>query len=281
MIWELIKTNKRKSVALTLLMALVLLSLGGVIGYFYAGTIGLEYGLLIASGVFVVMSITSLSAGDQIVLASCKARQANRELYPQLYNVVEEMAIAAQLPKVPNVYVIPDSAPNSFATGRSPKSASIAVTAGLLARLNRDELQGVIAHEISHIIHRDILFITLAGIMVGAIVFISDVFLRTMFYSSLSGGSRRRYSSRSKNQGSAQLVMLAIAIIAAILAPIFAYVFYFSLSSPREYLATPRWKLLTKSQLPCISLPQKKEPRWLLQDLDTLTPRLKTGSKSS
>jgi heat shock protein HtpX len=111
----------------------------------------------------------------------------------------------------------------------------VAVTAGLLARLNRDELQGVVAHEVSHILHRDILFITLAGIMLGSIVLISQVFLRGMFYSSM--GSRRRYSGRSSGGGQAQLVMLVIAILAAILAPIFANLLYFALSRRREYLA--------------------------------------------
>jgi len=104
---------------------------------------------------------------------------------------------------MPKIYIINDPAPNAFATGRSPENASVAVTAGLLAKLNRDELQGVIAHEMSHILHRDILFVTLAGVMLGSIVLISQVFLRGMFYSSL--GSRRRYSSNSSNQGGAHL----------------------------------------------------------------------------
>ncbi len=123
------------------------------------------------------------------------------DVHPQLFNVVEEMKIAAGLPKMPKIYIINDPAPNAFATGRSPETASVAVTAGLLARLNRDELQGVIGHEISHIVNRDILFITVAGIMLGAIVLLSQVFLRGMFYSSL-GGSRRRYSSDRKRRRS-------------------------------------------------------------------------------
>jgi heat shock protein HtpX len=135
---------------------------------------------------------------------------------------------------MPKVYIINDPAPNAFATGRSPETASVAVTAGLLAKLNRDELQGVIAHEMSHILHRDILFVTLAGVMLGSIVLLSQVFLRGMFYSSGS----RRYSSRSSSGGGqTQIVLIIIAIVAAILAPILAQVLYFALSRRREYLA--------------------------------------------
>ncbi|MHC4061400.1 MAG: M48 family metallopeptidase [Planctomycetota bacterium] len=155
------------------------------------------------------------------------------------------MKIAAGLPAMPKIYIINDPAPNAFATGRNPQSASVAVTAGLLARLNRDELQGVIAHEISHILHRDILFVTLAGIMLGSIVLLSQVFLRGMFYSSM-GGSRRRYSSGSGGGGQAQLIMLVVAIIAAILAPIMAYLLYFALSRKREYLADAGAARLTR-----------------------------------
>ncbi len=155
------------------------------------------------------------------------------------------MKIAAGLPAMPKIYIINDPAPNAFATGRNPQSASVAVTAGLLGRLNRDELQGVVAHEISHILHRDILFVTLAGIMLGSIVLLSQVFLRGMFYGSRAG-SRRRYSSGGKGGGQAQLLMLLIAIIAAILAPIMAQLLYFALSRRREYLADAGAARLTR-----------------------------------
>jgi heat shock protein HtpX len=155
------------------------------------------------------------------------------------------MKIAASLPAMPKIYIINDPAPNAFATGRSPQTASVAVTAGLLGRLNRDELQGVIAHEISHILHRDILFVTLAGIMLGSIVLLSHVFLRGMFYSSMTG-SRRRYSAGGKGGGQAQLIMLIIAIAAAILAPLMAYLLYFALSRKREYLADAGAARLTR-----------------------------------
>ncbi len=227
-------------------MAVVLMLLGFVIGmaFFDGSPEAGFFGLIIATAIWLVLTLISFSSGDQILLAASKAKPVTHDVHPQLFNIVEEMKIAAGLPAMPKIYIINDPAPNAFATGRSPKSASVAVTAGLLGRLNRDELQGVIAHEISHILHRDILFITLAGIMLGSIVLLSQVFLRGMFYSSM--GSRRRYSSGGKGGGQAQLVMMIVAIVAAILAPIMAYLLYFALSRRREYLADAGGARLTR-----------------------------------
>jgi heat shock protein HtpX len=241
--WELIRANKRNSIILMSLMAAVLLLLGYFIGMAFSPQAG-PIGLLIAFGLWVIMALISFSGGDQIFLLASKAKPVTKQVHPQLFNVVEEMTIAAGLGKMPKVYIIADPAPNAFATGRKPETASIAVTAGLLGRLNRDELQGVVAHEMSHIIHRDILFVTLAGVMLGTIVLLSEIFLRSMFYRSL--GSRRRYSSGGKGGGQAQLVMLIIAIVAAILAPVMAYLLYFALSRRREYLADAGAARLTR-----------------------------------
>ena len=233
--WEQIRANKRNSIFLLGIMAVCLAVLGFVLGLAFGGPNGGFFGLIIATVVWLIMTLVSFSSGDQILLAASKATRVTHDVHPQLFNVVEEMAIAANLP-MPKIYIIADPAPNAFATGRSPETASVAVTAGLLSQLNRDELQGVIAHEMSHILHRDILFVTLAGVMLGTIVLISQIFLRGMFYSSMS--SRRRYSSsRSNDSGGAQLLFIAIAIICAILAPIFANILYFALSRKREYLA--------------------------------------------
>ncbi len=232
--WELIRTNKRNSVLLMALMAGVLLALGLVIGMAVFGPEGGLIGLAVAAGVWLVLTLISFSSGDQILLAASGARRVTHDVHPQLFNVVEEMKIAAGLPAMPKVYIINDPAPNAFATGRSPESASVAVTAGLLARLNRDELQGVVAHEMSHIVHRDILYMTLAGIMLGGVVLLSQVFLRSTFYGM---GSRRRYSSGGRGGNQAQLVIFLIALLAAILAPIMAQLLYFALSRRREYLA--------------------------------------------
>lgn len=244
--WELIRANKRNSIVLMALMAVVLLLLGFVIGLGFFGPEGGLFGLLIATVVWLVLALISFSSGDQILLASSKARLVTHNDHPQLFNVVEEMKIAAGLPAMPKVYIIADPAPNAFATGRKPETASVAVTAGLLGRLNRDELQGVIAHEMSHILHRDILFVTLAGIMLGSIVLLSQVFLRGMFYSSMMGGSRRRYSGGGRGGDPTQLIMLIVAILAAILAPIMAYLLYFALSRRREYLADAGAARLTR-----------------------------------
>jgi heat shock protein HtpX len=243
--WELIRANKRNSIILMVIMASVLLILGFIIGMVFFGQQGGFFGLMIATVIWLVLTLISFSSGDQILLSASRAQPVTHEVHPQLFNVVEEMKIAASLPAMPKIYIINDPAPNAFATGRNPQNASVAVTAGLLARLNRDELQGVIAHEISHIVHRDILFVTLAGIMLGSIVLLSQVFLRGMFYSSM-GGSRRRYSSGGKGGGQAQIVMLIIAIIAAIVAPIMAYLLYFALSRRREYLADAGAARLTR-----------------------------------
>lgn len=243
--WELIRVNKRNSVLLLVTMAVCLILLGFIIGLGFFGPEGGFFGLIIATAIWLILTAVSFSGGDQILLAASRAKLVTHDVHPQLFNVVEEMKIAAALPAMPKIYIINDPAPNAFATGRKPETASVAVTAGLLARLNRDELQGVIAHEISHILHRDILFVTLAGIMLGSIVLLSQVFLRGMFYSSMSGRGRRT-SSGGKGGGQAQLVLLVIAIIAAILAPIMAYLLYFALSRRREYLADAGAARLTR-----------------------------------
>jgi len=242
--WELIRANKRNSIALMALLAVVLLALGYIIGLTVVGPDGGLFGLAAAVAVWLVLALVSFSSGDRILLAASRAQRITHDVHPQLFNIVEEMKIAAGLPAMPKVYIINDPAPNAFATGRSPKSASVAVTAGLLARLNRDELQGVVAHEMSHILHRDILYITLAGIMLGGVVLLSQVFLRGMFYSSM--GSRRRYSSGGRGGGQARLVIVLIAILAAILAPLMAQLLYFALSRRREYLADAGAARLTR-----------------------------------
>ena len=264
--WELIRANKRNSIILMVLMAAVLMLLGYIIGSLFDPTGGLFgrmiapqqllqqpqtvktnyaglWGIASATTLWFILMLVSFSSGDQILLGTSRAKPVTHDEYPQLFNIVEEMKIAAALPAMPKVYIIPDPAPNAFATGRNPKSASVAVTAGLLGRLNRDELQGVIAHEISHILHRDILYVTLAGIMLGSIVLLSQIFLRGMFYSSM--GSRRRYSG-GRGGGQAQIILLVIAIIAAIVAPIMAYLLYFALSRRREYLADAGAARLTR-----------------------------------
>jgi heat shock protein HtpX len=238
--WELISANKRNSIILMTMMAMCLLALGAAIGYYMGNPF---IGLAAAGGIWLVLALVSYFGGDQVLLSASGAQLVTRDVHPQLFNVVEEMTIAAGLGKVPAVYIINDPAPNAFATGRDPKTASIAVTAGLLARLNRDELQGVVAHEMSHILHRDILYVTIAGVMLGAIVMLSEGFLRGMFR---SGGSLGRRTSSGKGGGQAQLLMLLVALLLAILAPILAQLLYFALSRSREYMADGGGARLTR-----------------------------------
>ena len=241
--WEQIRSNRRRSIVLAAAIALLLMVMGFVFGeaYFSGGGV---FGLLVALAVWSVMSLVAYFQGDRILLGVSGAREIKKGDHPQLFNVVEEMQIAAGLPKMPRVYVIDSMGLNAFATGRKPENAAVAVTAGLLAKLNRDQLQGVIAHEMSHIVNRDVLFMTMISIMLGAIVMISEVFLRSLWFS--GGRSSRRYNSSSKGGGQAQAIMMVVAIVMAILAPILAYLIYFAISRRREYLADANAAVLTR-----------------------------------
>jgi heat shock protein HtpX len=233
--WEIIRSNRRKSVGLIILMTCTLAGLGAAIGaYLFSQQPqeGIFLGVMAAMIVWIVMLLISASSGERILLATAGAREVKHDDAPQLYNIVEEMKIASGLPAMPKVFIIDSSVPNAFAVGLKPQRAAVAVTTGLMAKLNRDELQGVIAHEIGHITNRDTLFMTLAGVTVGAVIILADLFLRGMFYSSVSG----RRSSRSGG-GQAQLVILVVSIIVAILAPLLAQLLYFATSRRREYLA--------------------------------------------
>lgn len=229
--WEAIQSNKRKSVVLIGLLAVVLIALG-----YFAGAAfdpeGGGFGLLTAVGLWFILMAIAFAGGNRILLATSGAREVTREQAPQLYNIVEEMKIASGLPAMPKVFIIDSDAPNAFAVGLKPENSAVAVTTGLLARLNRDELQGVVAHEIGHIANRDTLFMTLAGMTVGAIIILADVFLRGMW---ISGGRRR--SSSSKGGGQAAAIMAIVAVVLAVIAPLLGQILYFACSRKREYLA--------------------------------------------
>jgi heat shock protein HtpX len=231
--WELIRANKRKTWFLFIGMGMLLLATGYILGEAYMGQGGGMTGLFLALMIWVFWSLIGYFKGDSMLLTLSRAKEVTHNVHPQLFNVVEEMKIAASLPVMPKIYIIAEDSPNAFATGRKPENSSIAVTAGLLNRLNRTELQGVIAHEMSHIVNRDILYMTYAGIMLGSIVLISEVFLRSLWY---SGGSSRRFSSRKSDKGAGGVIAI-VAIALAILAPILSRIFYFTISRKREYLA--------------------------------------------
>jgi heat shock protein HtpX len=229
--FEAIAANKRKSAFLVFFMALLLAGLGFGLGEYFmkdGGPVGLGFAVIM----WLVLTLVAWGQGDQIFLTMSGARKVGPQDLPVLYNVVEEMSIASGLPKVPDVYVIDDPQPNAFATGRNPERAAVAVTSGLLKILDRDELQGVIAHEIGHVRNRDILLMLFAGVLMGAIVLLADVGLRSWFW---GGAGRSRRSSNEGGGGNAIVMVVAIALM--ILAPIMAQFIYFAISRKREYLA--------------------------------------------
>lgn len=233
MMWELIQSNKRKSIFIFIGMGMLLILVGFTFGNYYAGENGGFIGIFFALILWGILSTVSYFSGSKILLAVSGAKEITKDVHPQLYNVVEEMRIAANLPNMPKVYVITDPAPNAFATGVKSDNSAIAVTAGLLGILNRDELQGVVAHEMSHIMNRDILVMTFAGMMLGAITLMSDLFGRSLWF---GGGSR--YKSKSDREGGqGQIIIMVVAIALAILGPIMAQLLYFAISRKREYLA--------------------------------------------
>ncbi len=229
MIWEQIRSNQIKSVWLAISMGVILVLLGYFLGLYFVDS-GIA-GLVIALLVWAIMTLIAYFQGDSILLSVAQARKIGPDDHPRLYNVVEEMKIASGLEKMPDIYIIDDPAMNAFATGRDPKTASVAVTTGLLQKLNRDELQGVIAHEMSHITNRDVLLMAMCAVLLGTIVMISWYATRFMFF----GGARTRRSS--SDSGYAQIIILVIALVLMILAPILAQFIYFAVSRRREYLA--------------------------------------------
>jgi len=235
MMWELIAANRRKSLFLFVGMATLLVALGYFIGEAAMGEGGGTFGIIVAVALWVILSAASVFGGPELVLRMSRAKEVTPDVHPQLFNIVDEMKIASGLTKSPRVYIIDEKAPNAFATGLRPEDSSIAVTAGLLTRLNRDELQGVIAHETSHIMNRDVQFLTVASVMLGSIVLMSDVFLRGMWYS--GGSATRRWRSKKSDSGGSNAPFVIAAIALAILGPLFARLLYFSISRKREYLA--------------------------------------------
>jgi heat shock protein HtpX len=237
---ERIAVNRRNSLFLIAAFLAFVAIFGYVIGWAWIGDpAGAIFGLVLAFVVGTISGLATYYGGDRMVLAASRAHEITHDDAPVLFNVVEEMALAAGLP-MPKVYIIEDSAPNAFATGRDPEHASIAVTSGLLQKLDRDELQGVIAHEMSHVGNFDIRYAMLVGVLVGTTVLISDFFLRGIWF---SGGGR----GRGEGGGYIQLIMIVIAIVLAILAPLFARLLQLSISRQREYLADASAVQLTRN----------------------------------
>jgi heat shock protein HtpX len=232
--YEQIASNKRKSFFLILFFLGLIFALAWLFGELT--NLG-PHGLTLAVVIAVVMTFGSYYSSDKIVLAISRARPVEKKDYPHLYNVVEGLAIAAGLPK-PRCYIIDDTAPNAFASGRNPKNSVIVVTSGLLEKLNRAELEGVIAHEMAHIKNYDILVQTLAVVMVGIVALLSDWILRTFLW----GGRRRS----SKDGGNVGAIIVVVGLILAIFSPFIAQLIRLAVSRKREFLADANGAFLTR-----------------------------------
>lgn len=220
--------NIRRTWLLMTGFLVIVIGLGWLIAQIYGNTF-----ILYAAVAFsLVMNVTAYWFSDKVALAATGAKEADLNQYRELHRIVENLAITAGLPK-PRVYVIEDAAPNAFAAGRDPKHAVVAVTTGLLARLERSELEGVLAHELSHIGNRDILVMTVAVVLAGFIAIVADVFLRMSFF----GGNNRN----NKNP-----ILLVAGIVAIIVAPIAAQLIRLAVSRRREFLADASGALLTR-----------------------------------
>jgi heat shock protein HtpX len=266
-VWEQIRSNQIRSVVLTIGMGALLILVGYFLGlYFFDSATG---GLLIAIVVWVILALVGYFQGDSILLSMSRAKKISRDDHPRLYNVVEEMKIASGLEKVPDIYIIDDPALNAFATGRDPNRASVAITSGLLQKLNRDELQGVIGHEISHIKNRDVLLMAMCSVLLGTIVLLAWYGSRFLFWGGMVG-SRRSSSSRGGGQG--QIIILIVALVFMILAPIFAQLIYFAISRKREYLADASSALYTRNPEGLASA---------LEKLGASTGQLKSANKAT
>src|SRR5438445_1971890 len=235
-VYDEIAGNRWRTWLLVGLFVAIVALLGYVLGYvWFGGNAGL-FILPFALGIASISALTSYFAGDKIVLGMSQAHEVSEQQEPQLHHVVEELAIGAGIPK-PKIYVIEDSAPNAFATGRDPKHSSVAVTRGLLTKLDRNDLQCVIAHELSHVRNFDIRLMLIVAVLLGMAALLSAFIFRSMFW----GGGRGRDRDRGGNA-----ILLIIGLVLAILTPIIAQLIQLAVSRRREYLADASGALLTR-----------------------------------
>jgi heat shock protein HtpX len=232
--WEQIRANRRRSILLITIMAVVLALMGYTAGENIVGPGGGVIGLLVGLVIWAVQMMVYLTSAESILLNHAYAQELKREDSPRLFNVVDEMRLASGLEFMPRIYLVDDPAPNAFAVGRNPETTAIAVTSGLVHRLNRDELQGVIAHETAHLKNRDAQFMTLAAVMLGSIVILAEIVRRWTWY---GGRGRSRSNSRGGDGGQAQAIILLLGLVFAILGPLMAQLLYFACSRKREFLA--------------------------------------------
>ncbi|MDP3997542.1 MAG: zinc metalloprotease HtpX [bacterium] len=231
-----ISANKRRS--WVLIFVVLVLVIGTVALYSYA--VRGDFYLPVVAAIFIIPStLIGYYSGDKIALMTNRAREVSAEEAPELHRLVENIAITAGVPK-PKVYLINSPALNAFATGRDPEHASVAVTRGLLERLDRAEMEGVLAHELGHVRNYDIRFATLVAVLVGFLVILSDIFLRMTFW----GGGRRR--GDGENSGQLGAILAIVGLVMLIVSPIVAKLIQLAISRQREYLADASGVLLTR-----------------------------------
>jgi len=241
--YQQIRQNKVRSILLVLAIVGILGALGYFVGFFLSGdAAGGLFFVPLAMVLAGLLSVGAYFSGDALVLGASGARRVSEQDQPQLVNVIREMSLAANVPE-PKVYLIDDSAPNAFATGRDPNHASVAVTSGLLQKLDREELQGVIGHELAHVANYDIRFSLLVGVLVGSIALLADMLARFWFW----GGSTRRGSSRGGGSGGIGVALVFLGLLVAVLAPIFARLVQMAVNRQREYLADATSVELTRN----------------------------------
>jgi heat shock protein HtpX len=238
--------NRRNSFLLAFVVILFLAAFGFVIGFSigYGSGDEVAFGLIalvIAVAIGTLQGLFAYYGGDKLVLASSHAREISAQQAPALYNVVNEMSIAAGVP-MPKVYIIDDPSPNAFATGRDPKHSSIAVTTGLLQKMNREELQGVLGHEMSHVRNYDIRFTLIVGVMIGSMALLAGFFLRYTFF---FGGGRR--GNRDSGGGGIMVLLLLLGLIMSVVSYVFGALVQMAVSRQREYLADASSVELTRN----------------------------------
>lgn len=234
MLYEQISSNKHKTWFLISLFSVVIVLLGWAFGVW----IGDAYtGIFLAAMISVIMTLVGYFKGDAVALATSNAQPIQKSDSPELYRIVENLAITAGLP-TPKIYIMQDIAINAFATGRDPNHASIAITTGALQALDKQELEGVLSHELSHIGNYDIRVMTIVVVLVGVILLLSDMMTRSLFF------GRGRRNNDNNNDGAG--IFLVIGIVLAILSPIFAQLIKLAVSRQREYLADASGCLLTR-----------------------------------
>ncbi len=231
-LWTYKDSNIRKTWFLMTTFFIVVMSVGWVISRAYGNPAILFFAVIFSVG----MSVVSYWYSDKIVIASTGARLLSKEEAPAVHHIVENLAITAGLPK-PRVYLVNSAQPNAFATGRDPQHAVVAVTTGILERLSKTELEGVLAHELSHVGNRDMLVSTVVVVLVGFLQLLSDMFMRSLWWG--RGGGRDR-------EGNAQAIFMIVGIVLSLLAPLVATLIQLAISRKREFLADASGALLTR-----------------------------------